>query len=147
MEIAGLPVKDLMKKIKIVITKDDCKKGATKDPGACAAALACMRQVGGCTAARIHISRTYLKVGDKWVRCQTPAALRSEIIAFDRGGTFEPGEYELRPLTPSDRARIGRRQGSDAKGARDKGSKDRTPSRSRMKPHMVTGVRQHGANR
>lgn len=140
MKINGMDVKDATQKVKIKITKTDCTKGATKDPGACAAARACLRQVPDCHKARVHIGRTYLQVGEKWLRFQTPLALRSEIISFDRGGAFEPGDYELRPLSVAERKGRGKRHSSGA-------PKHGRPGHHRIKPHIVTGVRQHGANR
>ena len=138
MRIAGLPVVDAPKKRTITITESDVQKGNTKDPAKCAAAQALLREKD-CTEARVHIGRTYLKIGKKWVRFHTPESLRGEIISFDRGATFQPGEYTLTPMQPAKRA--GRTQGS-AKSA------PRTPPKKiRAKPHVVHGVRSHGANR
>ncbi len=147
MKINDLPVIDASKKITITITPKDVLKGNTKDPGACAAAQACIREVPKCTAARVHLGRTYLQLDKKWVRFQTPEALRSEIISFDRGHEFQPGEYVLRAMAPSERQNRGKRNGSSKPGARDKGSKTRIPKKPRAKPHVVYGVRASGANR
>lgn len=132
MEINGKRVVDSKAVVTLEISPKDVKDGATKDPTCCAAALACMRQLHA-KAAKVHIGRVYVELADKWLRFQTPKALRSEIVAFDRGGTFEPGEYVLRPLPPSDRA-SGRRQ-----GAPDKPRKG--PKTKRAKPHYITGIR------
>lgn len=140
MKIAGLPVVTSRKSLKLHITTTDCKKGRTKDPGACAAALALIRTVEGCSKARVHIGRTYLQVGKKWLKFRTPGALRSEIVAFDRGGVFEPGDYTLMPLAPSERAREGE---AKTLGAPKRGR----PGYHRAAPHTITGVRAHGANR
>ena len=138
MEIAGKPVKDATKKVEFTITKRDVTTGATKDPAACAAAKACMRELGA-TEARVHLSRTYLKINNEWQRFQTPGAIRSEIIAFDRGGSFEPGDYTLRPLPKSERNKRGKAHSLGA------------PKHGRLghhrKPHVVTNVRARGANR
>jgi hypothetical protein len=141
MKIDGVPVEDAAKPVKLHITKADVNKGNNKDPGGCAAAQACMRELGA-EAARVHIGRTYLKLGKKWVRFHTPPALRSEIIAFDRGGTFEPGEYYLAPMQPTKKA--GKRQGSKAG---DRRATRKAPAKARAKHHTVTGIRAHGANR
>jgi hypothetical protein len=138
MKIGGLPVKDLTKKMKIKISKADCEVGKSKDPGACAAARACKR-LPSCTEARVHIARTYLKIGKKWLRCLTPDALRSEIIAFDRGGSFAPGEYELLPPSKYERLNRGKAHSLGA-------PKHGRPGHHR-KLHVVVGVRQYGANR
>ena len=142
MKINGLPVVDAPKPLKLHITKSDVAKGNTKDPGACAAARACMRELHA-EEARVHIGRTYLKMGGKWMRFNTGPALRSEIIAFDRGGTFEPGEYHLAALYPSERP-TGKRRGGQSP---NKTRAERRVSPKRRKPHTVTGIRAHGANR
>lgn len=140
MKINGLPVVDANKKIVLHILPKDIAKGNTKDPGACAAAQACMRQLGA-SAARVHIGRTYLKLKDKWLRFHTSKSLRTEIVAFDRGGVFEPGDYLLSPLPPSDRP-AGKRQGT-----KDKTSRDSRRGKTLRKYHTVTGIRAHGAAR
>ena len=136
--IDGLPVKNLTKKIKLVITKADCIKGKSKAPNACAAAVACTRQLPGCIEARVHVGRVYIKVreGRKefWLRGKTPGGLRTEIATFDRGGRFEPGTYDINPLCPTDRAN-GRRQGHTPKVARSNGDNPRP------KPKLLKGVR------
>jgi hypothetical protein len=136
MRINGEKVVDATKPLKLTITDRDVSLGNTKDPGACAAARACMRETHA-TAARVHVGRTYLKIGEKWVRFNTGAALRSEIVAFDRGGKFEPGEYKLSPPQPSHRA-SGKRQGT---------TPTRRTGKKRAKPHIMTGVRERSANR
>lgn len=139
MQIAGLPVVDAPKKLTITITAKDVAKGNTKDPATCAAAQACLRQAD-CTEARVHLGRTYLKVGKKWVRYHTPESLRGEIISFDRGAMFQPGEYTLTAMQPTKRA-TGKAQSSSRASRAKKNQKPRT------KPHVVYGVRSHGANR
>jgi hypothetical protein len=139
MRINGEKVRDATEALKITITPKDVAKGDTKDPASCAAAQACMREHHA-SAARVHVARTYLKIGKEWVRYQTPAALRSEIVAFDRGGSFEPGDYSLRPLPKSERVKRGK---AHTTGAPKRGRK----GHHRIKPHVTTGIRAHGANR
>lgn len=138
MKINGLPVVDAKGPVTIKITNTDVKNGNNKDPASCAAARALCRKQG-IAEARVHIGRTYVRIGRKWIRYYTTPALRSEIVSFDRGGSFEPGIYKLRPLAPSDRA-SGKRQGS-AKAVPSKNPK------KRQAYHWVRGVRQWGANR
>lgn len=145
MKINGVPVLDAKKSIVLKITPKDVTLGNTKDPGSCAAARCLLRQPD-VEAARVHIARTYVKIAGKWMRYKTTAPLRQEIVTFDRGGVFEPGTYMLKPLSEWEAA-SGRRQGSNKAGARDRGSKDRTPKKPRRKYHAVTGVRASGANR
>jgi hypothetical protein len=140
MTIGGLPVKYATKPIDLHITKRDCDKGQNKEPASCAAALACKREVDGCTDARVHLSVIYLKVGNKWLKYRTPQSIRSEVISFDRGAYFAPGEYRLMPFSESSRAREGR---AHTLGAPKHGR----PGHHRVKHHTVSGVRPKGANR
>lgn len=104
--IDGLPVRDLKKPMLLTITREDCRQGNTRAPSGCAAALAAQR-LSGISEARVHIGRVFLKVGKShWLRGKTPGALRTEIVSFDRGGNFEPGEYVIRPLAASERGRV-----------------------------------------
>ncbi len=103
MKIKGLPVVNATKEVIITIMPKDIKKGNEKDPGHCAAALAFIREVTGCTEARVHLSKSYIRVGKQWLRYNTPTSVRSEIIGFDSGGTFAPGDYVFKALPPSHR--------------------------------------------
>ncbi len=140
MRINGLKVIDPRTAQVITVTPRDAKNGASKNPSSCAAALACVRDVPGCTQARVHLGRTYLFVGDKVLRYKTPRPLRTEIVSFDRGAIFQPGKFRLEPLAPSDRA-TGRQQGTKT------GQSDKKKFAKKRVYHTVTGVRQHGANR
>lgn len=145
-EIAGKPVLNATKSVTLHISAADVKKGSVKDPGACAAALAAMREVPNCIKARIHLGRAYLQLTDgKWRRYKTPESLRGEVIAFDRGGKFEPGEYILRPMSPSDLEP--RREKNFVSSETNRRGAKNAPSKSPRKFHVVRGVRQHGANR
>lgn len=139
MEINGVKVKDANKSLRLNITKNDVKLGATKDAASCAAARALCR-LPEVEQARVHLGRTYLKMGEQWVRFQTPDALRSEIIAFDRGGQFAPGEYTLMKIQPSQRASVRRANKRPE-------NRNGTRPQKRIKPHVVEGVRDRGANR
>lgn len=129
MTLEGLPVVDAPKKLAINISASDCKKGAGKNPAACAAARACVRQLAGVVEARVHLGRVYLKTKDKWFRYRTPGSIRSEVISFDRGGGFTPGDYTLTPTEPTN-------------NRYSAGSYTGKPKR-RMPYHIVTGVRPH----
>lgn len=136
MEINGKPVVDARSPVVITITKRDCINGDTRDPGSCAAARALVREVPKCTKARVHLGRIYVEVGARWYRYKTPMSIRSEIIAFDRGAEFSPGEYKLSPLCPSEQA------GARALRAKSP-SKSKKPRIARAKYHNVSGVRHH----
>lgn len=119
--INKIPVIDARKPANITIRPLDVKRGNAKDPGACAAARACLHDMNA-IAARVHVGRTYVELptklarrygarvspkheGTVWVRFRTPPALRTEIVSFDRAKQFDPGEYILPPPQPSHRAR------------------------------------------
>jgi hypothetical protein len=137
MRINGTPVKDAKQKIVLTITPQDVKSGAKKNSNSCAAANALCRQEG-CEAAKVHMSRAYIKKGKTWYRFAVPAPLRNEVLAFDRGGTFEPGDYVLAPVQPSVRIGAPRKtpKGPDLRTGRH-------VSKNKMKRpyHVVSGVR------
>lgn len=136
MKINGLPVVDTDQKLPLQITKRDCSIGSLKEPSSCAAARAICRQPG-IKEARVHISRVYVQIGKRWIRYMTPDSLRSEIIAFDRGGKFQPGEYTLLPIQPVARF--------DAKKKkRVPENRDGSRPQKRLKAHVVKGIRSHG---
>lgn len=156
MEINGKRVVDATKPVKIKVTAHDTKVGANKNPSSCAAALAAKRDVPDCLSARVHIGRVYIEQKNRWVRYMTPDSLRSEIIAFDRGGSFNPDVYELKPPSPAE-SEAGRAK-SAAKRARDNALIDpnrpnklkmprRTIKIAKIKHHEVTGIRPKGAVR
>jgi len=150
MEIAGKRVVDATKPVTITITPRDVAKGDNKNPSGCAAAMAAKHSIAECISARVHIGRVYIEQDKKWVRYNTPDPLKQEIIAFDRGGTFAPGEYTLRPISVNETAE-GRRR--NAEGPRGSGTTGAARNRrkklmvAKIKRHEVSGIRPKGANR
>lgn len=133
--IEGRPVVDAKSAYSLVITKADIKGAARKQPAKCAVVRAVCRQMH-VYEARVHLGRVYLRGGAKsrnWVRYLTPGALRQEIIAFDRGGTFEPGRFTLGAPTPS--SKLGKRTGGATKKPYVKSGKKRRPH------HVIQNVR------
>jgi hypothetical protein len=129
-DIDGLPVIDATAPIILKVQSRDIKGSNTKTPDQCAIARACRRQLH-VKEARIHLSRMYLRTNDtNWVRYIVPKSARSEIIAFDRGGNFEPSEFKFDKVTPSQI--IGQK--------RSKGKRINEKPKIR-KPHVVTNVR------
>lgn len=100
----GLPVVDANEDIALVIKKEDVNKSKVKDPAACAAALAGRREFK--TDVRVFLTRTFIKdnKNKQWIRFYTPESMSREITSFDRGATFEPGEYKLKSMPMSQRA-------------------------------------------
>lgn len=129
-----VPILDAKRAMTLHITAGDISRSDKKDPTHCAAALACKR-MKGVKEARVHLTRVYVRQNDGNVlRYTTPARLKGEIIAFDRGGQFEPGDYTLNPPAPSQRV-TGKRQGAKRLPRSRKGKATR-------KYYQFTNVRQ-----
>ncbi len=93
--VKHLPIIDAKRPVTLVITKRDVTTADTKEPAHCVVAKACRRMMNAAEV-RVHLSRTYVRANEgNWTRFFTPRSLRQEIIAFDRGGKFEPGQYQL----------------------------------------------------
>ena len=139
MKINGTIVKDADEPVSFTVTKSDVTRGASKKATSCAAARALCRE-GHAQEARIHASRAYIKKGGKWLRFGVTSAMRSEIIAFDRGGEFAPGTYTLTPVQPT------MRLDAPTPSTRNRYSppKSKVPARARRTKrvyHVVSGVR------
>lgn len=99
--LEGLPVVDGTKDIVFSVTKTDVSGAVKKNPAKCAAANAGRRELK--TDVRVFLTRTYVKGKDRWERYITPESASREIVAFDRGSEFEPGEYVLKAPTATQR--------------------------------------------
>lgn len=148
MEINGKKVVDATKPISIHITERDTIAGDNKNPSSCAAARAVKREVPECVNARVHIGRVYVETAKHWIRYQTPDALRTEIVAFDRGGSFAPGDYKLGVPEKRYNAK------ETSSGTQWNGGNRGRPAKKRakvlvakVKRHEVSGVRPKGAVR
>jgi hypothetical protein len=84
----------------------------------CVFAEACQK-IPQVEEAIVHLSTAYLRFkGEKvFKRYRVQTRLRDQIVAFDRFGVFDPGEYTLGCIQPSHRA-SGRRQGTASTGAK-----------------------------
>lgn len=138
MKINGIEVEDADEPVTITVTKNDVRLGSAKAAQSCAAAKAICRQTGA-TEARVHASRAYIKKGKKWLRFSVSPAMRNEIIAFDRGGQFAPGEYTLVPVQPSVRLDAPR---TPSKNGTRNGSIPQRGRRVKRAYHVVSGVRE-----
>jgi hypothetical protein len=96
----GLPIVDAKRPIRVLVRPIDVKRGAKLEPQSCAFALALKRQTH-CVEARVFRSVTYVTHKTRIVRYKTPEAAARELIAFDRGGSFEPAEYTFSPFGKS----------------------------------------------
>ena len=112
-QMDGLPIVDATTDLKLSITKADVQGSRKKDPSKCAAAQALSRTFK--TEAKVFMSRTYIKSPDKksWLRFITPEPIAREITSFDRGSSFECGEYKLR--RPSKGQQLGHYRGESTR--------------------------------
>jgi hypothetical protein len=134
-QIDGLPIIDAKRPLVVHVTAEDITKADRKEPTDCVMARACRRDAH-VKEARIHLGRVYLRSNKgNWVRYMTPRYLRTEIIAFDRGGDFAAGEYTLSAPHISHRA-SGKGQGSKTNKTRPK-----RYQKPRHK-HLVANVRE-----
>lgn len=101
--LRGTKITNGRKRLILSIQPCDIKGARPQDPTSCAAARALQRQ--GFTEAVVMRSVTYVNSGTRalpcWQRYETPEALTREIVAIDRGGRFEAGDYTLKPMRPS----------------------------------------------
>lgn len=86
-------VKDASSSVSVTVTKADAN-AIVKSHKDCAMARACRRGLD-LDGAVISRSIAYLVKGDVATRYRVPEAVAREIVAFDRGAGFAPGEYEL----------------------------------------------------
>ena len=92
----GLPVVDAVNDISIIVTKADIQNSKKKNPDECAAAQAGKRELH--REVKVFMSRMYVKdvKNKQWIRFLTPHNVSREITSFDRGSSFEPGEYTFK---------------------------------------------------
>lgn len=87
-------VVDAKEGLAIEVTSTDVRTSNKKDHKTCAMATACKRKfhLDG-----VIISRkiAYLVRGNTATRYVLPGSVSREVVAFDRGGSFEPGRYRL----------------------------------------------------
>lgn len=139
--IDDLPILDAKKSIKLIVTAKTVAGSNPKKPDTCALAQACLARPG-VKEVRIHLSRAYVRSNDlNWQRYFVSPQLRTEIVAFDRGGKFAPGEYTLSKIRSS--KTLGKRTGSKKlKHETYAERKKRESRRGKPRPyHVVTDVR------
>ena len=131
-QIDGLPVIDAKRSITLNVISRDISSASVKEPDNCAVAKACRRELH-VAEVRVHLGRVYLRTNKaNWVRYVTPKGMRDEIIAFDRGGRFQPGNFEL-TMPPGKRVTGSRQGGPNRKNSRS--------GKKRRSPHLINNVR------
>lgn len=130
-KLDGLPLRDALNDLIINVTNKDVRTQGKRSSTECAAAVAICREQK-VTEARVYLSRVYVRKERHWDRYVTPAALRTELVVFDRTGAFDVGKYRL--MAPHETQKLGYRLPVPNKGK--KGGKARAPQ------HVVAGVRE-----
>ena len=93
-------VKDGTKDLTIEVTAADVKSAGAKNHKGCAMANACKRALK-LDGALVSLGTVFLIKDEVALRYRVPASLSRELVAFDRGGSFVPGEYDLRKPEPA----------------------------------------------
>lgn len=126
----GLPVVDADKDMVIHVNAKDIANSIKKNPDKCAAANAGKRELR--RDVKVFLSRMYVKAdnGKKWIRYLTPSNAAREIVSFDRGSSFEPGDYKFKA------ASLGQRLGN----SRSNNHKD-TGNGHKRSQHITANVR------
>lgn len=138
--IDGLPIIDAKHPVVLKITEGDCARADRKEANDCVVARAIRRTLHA-REVRVHLSRVYIRTNaGNWQRFSTPRNLRQEIVAFDRGGSFSPGEFKLTPVQPSARL-TGKRTGGKNSGPYGGRKKTNPNYKPRDKMHILKDVR------
>ncbi|MBM4442955.1 MAG: hypothetical protein FJ027_21295 [Candidatus Rokubacteria bacterium] len=124
-------VVDATKGITIEVTPADCGRAKKKAHGECALAVACKR-VCGLDGVIVSRSTVYLIKHRRATRYQMLESTAKEIVAFDRGAYFDPGEYCLKPPAHP----LGERSASPGSY-----SGERTGEVAEARRHYTSGVR------
>lgn len=111
-------VEDATKPIHVEVTPRDVSTSKRKAHAECAMAVACKRSMN-LDGVIIATSRAYLIKGDEATRYNVPETVAREVVSFDRGASFEPGEYDLIP--PSETDKLGHQSGGHSSSV-NKGS-------------------------
>jgi hypothetical protein len=128
----------------VTIKHADVKKAGVQNPSSCAVAQALCRDAA-VAEARVYISRTYVrpKGAKEWKRYRTPANLRTEIVAFDKGAPkafADENTFELL-ATP----KTGKQQGSTKNQNVKRGPKEhRTYILTHIRPNANTEFEHNG---
>jgi hypothetical protein len=92
-----MPIIDATETVLIEVTKRDVNSelAERQSPSSCLLARACKRDMEA-VQVRVHLTRIYVLKDKQWHRFIASRNLETEIVVFDRGGDFQPGQYLLR---------------------------------------------------
>lgn len=88
-------VKDAKNHLRLEIGQCDIDKGERSNGERCAVAQN-VKRTQRCDGVMVARSVCYIKRGTTAIRYIVPLHIQKELIAFDRGGAFMPGIYELK---------------------------------------------------
>jgi hypothetical protein len=125
-------IEDSSECVEIEVTKQDDKTATKKDHKTCAMAVACKRKLG-LDGVIISINTAYLVKGRTAKRYRLPVSVAREVVSFDRGGGFAPGQYRLSRVPKSLRL--------DAKKPRRKLGRGKTGGADKEFIHHTAGIR------
>lgn len=126
-------VVDAKRNATIEVTKADETNSKKKSHKTCAMAVACKRKFK-LDGVIISVNRAYLVKGTQARRFTLPESVSREVTSFDRGGGFEPGEYELAKVPETSRLDKPKNKGNGhGDGPR--------PERERKHIHKTGGIR------
>lgn len=112
----NLKVRDSRRHMVVTVLAKDLKGARRNNPECCAFARACKRQK---KVDAVHFFKTsaWIEKDGVLTRFQLPESMKREIIVFDRGGKFAPGEYQLRAVSKA--RRLGKGSGKTRVGGDD----------------------------
>lgn len=93
----GLRLIESTKPLILVVNAKDIKLASTKQADECAFARACKRRNTQVERAYFFRSTAYIQTKKTLTKYKIPTSMQKEIVAFDRGGKFAPGNYKLSP--------------------------------------------------
>jgi hypothetical protein len=122
------------KNARVEVTKADASSKAVRDHAGCAMAVACKRKFH-LDSVIISRSVAYLVKGSQARRFKLPVSVSREVVSFDRGAGFSPGEYELSKVEKSNRL------GMNRDPARLNPNRHDLPPKTKRFRHLTTNVR------
>lgn len=129
-------VRDADDDLLVNVTKQDEKASKKKDHNECAMATAVKRQEKA-SSVIISSSTAYVIRGTEAVRYKVPEAVSKEVVSFDRGASFEAGDYKLKAIPKS--GRLGTYRGRDT---RTDNSRPKTGGAAKRFIHHTINVRE-----
>lgn len=138
----GIPVVDGVGHVHVVVTESDVANAKKANSKHCALARAALR-LPGVNAAYFFRTMAFLEYEDRIVRQHLPVSVQKEIVSFDRASIFASGDYQLSPVSPSDRdqVRLKRRKKERRQRRREQVVKAAPPSNRNVGSRTVSSIR------